>query len=76
MEYVEITKNSTGYQYFFLCATMLIVKVEVQVSNIQDALIKLLNIYIGSTQFLFYDPIYIIRLHYLCRLVKTNNEVR
>ena len=44
---------------FFLCATMLIVKVEVKVCYIQDSVIKMLNIYIGSIEFLSYDRIYI-----------------
>ena len=38
---------------------MLIVKVEVQVNNIQNSEIKMLNIYIGSIEFLSYDHIYI-----------------
>ena len=38
---------------------MLIMKVEVQVSNIQDSVIKMLNIYIGFIEFLSYDRIYI-----------------
>lgn len=52
-------KEFNGIPVFFQCATMLIVKVEVQVNNIQNSEIKMLNIYIGSIEFLSYDRIYI-----------------